>query len=320
VNGQVLVLCLGLAASVAQAAPVSVLDDRGNPVTLPAPAQRIVSLAPHTTELLFAAGAGDRVVATVRYADYPPAARSLPQVGDSQLLDLERIAALKPDLIVVWMHGNATQQIERLRALGLPIFHSEPHKILDVADSLRRLGRLAGTDNQAQASAKAFEAEYRRLHDRYSNSPPVRVFYQVWDDPVMTVNDTHLISDVLRLCGGENVFGHLAPLVPTMDVEAVLQAHPDVLLAGLPGRQDGALAPWRKLKHFEPTERGLLYTVPADLISRHGPRILLGAQRVCTLLDEARRKLGLKSGGEGSDRSPSAVEKRDFGRFGRITR
>jgi len=166
-----------------------VTDDQGDVVTLPAPARHIVSLAPHTTELLFAAGAGDQIVATVRYADYPPAAQKLPKVGDSQLLDLERIAALKPDLIVVWMHGNATQQIERLRALGLPIFHSEPHKIVDVADSLRRLGKLAGTDAQAEAAVQAFEAEHRRLRDRGSST---RLFSTVaaratirerfWDD------------------------------------------------------------------------------------------------------------------------------------------
>jgi iron complex transport system substrate-binding protein len=293
VSWRVLLLCWGLFLAAAQAAPVTVVDDHGEVVTLPAPARRIVSLAPHTTELLFAAGAGDEVVATVRYADYPPAAQKLPQVGDSQLLDLERIAALKPDLIVVWMHGNAMQQIARLRALGLPIFHSEPHKIEDVADSLRRLGRLAGTDAQAEAAAQAFEAEDRRLREHYAKRPVVRVFYEVWDDPVMTVNDAHLISDVLRLCGGENVFGHLDTLVPTMDVEAVLQAHPQVLLAGLPGRGQGSLERWREFKQFEPTEHGLLFGVPADLISRQGPRILLGAQQVCTLLDEARQKLGL---------------------------
>jgi iron complex transport system substrate-binding protein len=292
-NRWIVALWLVAAIPSVAASPVMVRDDDGDPVTLPAPAQRIVSLAPHTTEILFAAGAGDKIVATVRYADYPPAAQRLPQVGDLQLLDLERIAALKSDLIVVWMHGNAAQQIERLRSLGLPIFHSEPHKILDVADSLRRLGKLAGTSDQAEGAAKAFEAEYRRLRDRYSDRPPVRVFYQVWDDPVMTVNDTHMISDVLRLCGGRNVFGYLIPLVPTVDVDAVVQARPQVLLAGLPGREDGAMAPWLELKHFEPTERGFLFVVPADLISRHGPRILLGAQKVCTLLDEARQKLGL---------------------------
>jgi len=293
VSWRLSLLCWGLSLAAAQAAPVTVVDDHGEVVTLPAPARRIVSLAPHTTELLFAAGAGDQVVATVRYADYPPPAQKLPQVGDSQLLDLERIASLKPDLIVVWMHGNAMQQIERLRALGLPIFHSEPHKIEDVADSLRRLGKLAGTDAQAEAAAQAFEAEHRRLRERYAKRPVVRVFYQVWDNPVMTVNDAHLISDVLHLCGGENVFGHLDTLVPTMDVEAVLKAHPQVLLAGLPGRDQGSLDRWREFKHFEPAEQGLLFSVPADLVSRHGPRILLGAQQVCMLLDEARQKLGL---------------------------
>jgi len=146
---------------------------------------------------------------------------------------------------------------------------------VDIADSLRRLGKLAGTDAQAETAARAFETEHRRLQDRYSKRPAVRVFYQVWDNPVMTVNDDHLISDVLRLCGGQNVFGHLDTLVPTLDVEAVLKAHPQVLIAGLPGREEGSLDRWREFKRFEPVEQGLLFNVPADLISRHGPRILL---------------------------------------------
>jgi iron complex transport system substrate-binding protein len=283
-----------LAAWPASAEPVSVVDDRGQRITLPAPARRIISLAPHTTEILYAAGAGSHVVATVRWSDYPPEAQKLPRVGDGLLLDLERIVALRPDLIVVWMHGNAQAQIDRLRALGLPIFNSEPKSIAGIANSVRRIGKLAGTETQAETAASAFEDQYRTLRVRFANRPPVRVFYQIWHEPVMTVNDTHLISDVLRLCGGVNVFGALGPLVPTVDTEAVLRAHPQVLLAGvLPGREDESLDRWRALRHFEPTAEQLLFALPSDFISRHGPRILQGVSMVCERLEQTRTKLGL---------------------------
>lgn len=273
-------------AGTAQA--VSALDDDGQTLRLASPARRIVSLAPHATELLFAAGAGDRVVATVRYGDYPAAARALPQVGDANLLDLERIAALKPDLIVVWMHGSAAHQIERLKALKLPIFHSEPRSLAQIGDSLQRLGVLAGVAPQAEAAAQAYAAELAGLRQRYSGRPPLRVFYQVWHQPLLTVNDQHLISDMIRLCGGVNVFGRQPALVPSVSQEAVLAARPQVLATSTPdGLTDDSLQMWRG---FQATS-GLLrqaVVVPADLISRATPRALGGTRLLCEGLERVR--------------------------------
>jgi iron complex transport system substrate-binding protein len=273
----------------AAAAPVSVQDDDGRTVSLPAPARRIVSLAPHTTELLFDAGAGAQVVATVRYGDHPAAAKTLPVVGDAHLLDLERIAALKPDLIVVWLHGSAAGQIDKLRTLKIPLFHSEPRSLPQIGDSLRRLGVLAGTDAAAQTAAKAFDTDLARLRQRYSTRPPLRVFYQVWHQPLMTVNDQHLISDVIHLCGGVNVFGTQAALVPTVSAEAVLATRPQVLATStLDGQVDDSIAHWRGFKAFEPIARQAVVTIPSDLISRHTPRILQGAQRMCEGFEQVR--------------------------------
>lgn len=269
-------------------AMVSVQDDDGRTVTLPAPARRIVSLAPHTTELLFAAGAGAHVVATVRYGDYPEAAKALPQVGDATQLDLERIAALKPDLIVVWMHGSAAHQIDRLRALKIPIFHSEPRDLAQIGDSLKRLGVLAGEPSRGNAAAAAYAAELAALRQRYSGRPPMRVFYQVWHQPLLTVNDHHLISDMIHLCGGVNVFGSQAALVPAISVEAVLAARPQVLATSTPdGLNDDSLAMWRGFKAMAPLLRQAV-VVPADFISRQSPRALTGARRLCEGIEQVR--------------------------------
>lgn len=275
------------------AAPVQTHDDDGRTITLAQPARRIVSLAPHTTELLYAIGAGDRIVATVNYADYPEAAKRLPRLGDAHLLDLERIAALKPDLIVVWMHGSAAQQIDRLRALGIPVFHSESHRLEDVADGLRRLGLLTGTEPQANAVAVAYEQDLAALRQRYAGRAPVRVFYQVWHEPLLTFNDRHLVADAIRGCGGVNVFGALPALVPTISAEAVLAARPDVVVTTqrMGTQTDDGLDRWRSLKQFEPGAKGRFVLLDTDLISRQTPRILQGMRALCEGLDQVRRTL-----------------------------
>ena len=303
--GPVLVLALALPAG---AQPVSVWDDEGQLVSLAAPAQRIVSLAPHTTELLYAAGAGARIVGTVRHADYPEAARQLPLVGDALGLDIERIAALRPDLIVVWSHGNPAAQIERLRALNVPIFRSEPKRLSEIGSSLQRLGLLAGTGPAGLAAARAFGAELARLRAGYSQRPAVRVFYQVWQRPLMTVNRQHLINDVIELCGGVNVFAGLAPLVPVVDREAVLAAHPQVLVyAGQAGEGEDPLLAWQGLRAFEPLARRQLIALPGDLISRQAPRILQAADRLCSGLQQVRDQAGRLAGALGAPTAGSVA-------------
>jgi len=254
-----------------------VADDYGNTVRLRAPAARIVSLAPHLTELVYAAGAGERLVGAVEYSDFPPPARELPRVGSDAQISLEAVLALRPDLIVAWPNPGSVRAINRLAELELPVFRSEPRALEDIATTLERLGVLAGTTAQAQRAAQAFRARKAEIERRYAGRPKVRVFYQVWDRPLLTVNGDHVISKVIGLCGGENVFAALPLIAPEVDAEAVLRAAPEVILASRPGAQPPKWLP-----------AGRFFVVPADLIQRHTPRLLDGAEHVCRALEEAR--------------------------------
>ena len=281
-----LLLLLGVAGVRAE---VSVSDDTGREVRLARPAQRIVSLAPHITELLFSAGAGDRLVGAVDFSDWPPAAKQLPRVGAYNAVDMERILALRPDLVVAWASGNPPALIERLRGLGLTVFLSEPRELEDVAGNLERLGRLAGTEATAQAAADAFRRRLQALRERYSARVPVSVFYQIWFRPLMTVNGEHLISKVIRLCGGRNVFADLPTLVPKLDMEAVLAADPQAIVAGVREPGDEAWqADWRRWPQLRAVREGHLISLPADLMQRHTVRILDGAGQLCAALERVR--------------------------------
>lgn len=281
-------LWLGAAAAMAE---VTVTDDSGREVTLPRPARRILSLAPHVTELLFAAGAGGQVVGAVEYSYYPEAAKSIPRVGNNLQLDLERIVALKPDLIVVWLHGNAQRQLDKLLVLGIPVFYSEPHRLGDIARSLEQFGRLAGTEAVALPAARAFSARESELRAQYAGRPPVRVFYQVWEKPLMTINGNQIINDVITLCGGQNVFADLKPLVPPVSIEAVLDADPEAIgTAVVDANRLNGLENWKQWPHLSATARNNFFLIPTDLISRHTPRILQGAQQICEHLEAARSR------------------------------
>jgi iron complex transport system substrate-binding protein len=275
--------------SAAVAAEIGLIDDSGRSVTLKQPAQRIISLAPHMTELLFAAGAGAQVVGAVEYSDFPAAAQRIPRIGDSAQLDLERIVALKPDLIVVWQNGNAQRQLDKLLRLGIPVYYNASRRLSDIARATEQLGRLAGTEAVALPTARAFVERESGLRRRYAGRRPVTVFYQIWDKPLMTVNGDHLISDVIRLCGGQNVFAELKLLTPAIAIEAVLAADPEAIggvtaEAGQAGNLDG----WKTWPRLNAVARNNLFVIPAELITRNTPRILDGAQQLCEHLDAAR--------------------------------
>ena len=283
-----LVLCL---AGPSVSAQIVVSDDVGQTVRLPAPARRIVSLAPHVTEVIYAAGAGQALVGAVAYSDYPPEARTLKNVGSYVRIDLEAIAALKPDLVIAWRSGNPATQIERLRALGLPVYINESRNLEAVAHTLPQIGILAGTQSAANAAADAFLAHRNRLRDEYANRPPVPVFYQIWNQPLMTINGHHLISDVIRLCGGRNVFDSLSVLAPKIGIEAVLAADPEAIVAsGMGESRPEWLDEWRRWGQIKAVQRDNLFFVPPDLIQRHTPRILDGADLLCRHLETARER------------------------------
>jgi iron complex transport system substrate-binding protein len=269
-------------------AAVQAVDDAGTTLTLSAPASRIVSLAPHATELLYAAGAGDRVVGVLATSDWPPEAAAKPKVGDSRALDLERIFALAPDLVVTWPYA-APAQVGALLARGVPVFIANPATIDGIALDVERLGALAGTLPTAQSRAAELRARLARVQARYAGVRPVRVFYEIWDVPLYTVGGKHLISQALRLCGGENVFDALTLPAPGVSVEAVLEAKPEAIIAGA----DGAVRPpwldaWARWPNLPAVARGNLFTVDANLLHRPGPRFIDGVEMLCATLARAR--------------------------------
>ncbi len=272
-------------------AAITVVDDAGARVTLAAPAQRIISMAPHITELLFAAGGGERIVGAINFSDYPESAKKIPLVGSDAQIDMERVIALKPDLLIVWQSGNTGRQLEQLGKLGIPIFQSEPTTIDQVADSLSRFGTLLGTEKVAAGAAAQFRASIASLGARYGKRAPVRVFYQIWDKPVYTLSGKHIVSDAIRLCGGVNVFGGLKVVAPSVSIEAVLQENPEAIFGSEQyDPADAGVAIWKPYRSLLATRRGNLFRIEGELLTRPGPRLAQGVAQLCEKIDLARQR------------------------------
>ena len=255
-----------------------------------APAPRIVSLAPHLTEIAYAAGAGAALVGTVEYSDYPEAARSLPRVGDGWRVDLERVLALRPDVVLAWSSGTPRGTIERLQAMRLRVVEVPTYRLEDVPAALRRVGELAGTLATAEPAAARFEAEVRSLRRQHAGTRPVAVFVQIDDEPLFTVNGRHVISEVVELCGGRNVFADLPQIAPQIDVEAVLARNPEVILSTDDTIADPR-AQWRRWPQLAAVRHGTIYSMPSDTVARASPRLVEGVRAVCRALDDAQRRL-----------------------------
>lgn len=276
-------------AAAAAAADIRVTDDTGAEVVLAQPAQRIVSLAPHLTEQLFAIGAGDRIVATTEFADFPLAARDLPRVGRAHSVDLERVAAARPDLIVIWGSGFPPAIREALRRLGVPLYVDEPSRLDGIAESMLRLGRLTEAP-RAQTAAAQYRESIAQLRARYADRREVSVFYEVWPQPLMTLGGRHVLSEALRVCGARNVFESLAPIAPQVSAEAVLAADPQAIVTAEPGGVDrGSLALWRQFKGQRAVAGGHLLTIDADKINRHTPRLAEELAVLCARIDSVRQ-------------------------------
>ena len=288
----VLLFAFVLAWAASANAAVSAIDDTGAAIELESPARRIVSLAPHATELLFAAGAGARVVGVVKGSDAPPAARRLPIVGDVNGLDLEGILALAPDLVVTWPY-TTPGQVALLRARGIAVFTTDARSVPDIARDLDSLGVLAGTQAVATPAAASLRARAAALARAFSGRPPLRVFYQVSGTPVFTISGGHLIERALADCGAVNVFAGSPIPAPEVDVEAVLARRPDVILAATAGavRPDW-LDAWTAWPQIPAVRHGNLFVVDADRLHRAGPRFVDGMAQLCATLESARRHAG----------------------------
>lgn len=288
-------LLLALLASLLAFAPhvahaeLRVSDDSGRTVVLATPARRVISLSPPLTELAYAAGGGAAMVGAIRFSDFPSAAKALPIVGDAHAIDFERIVQLKPDLVLVWGSGLNERHKARLHSLGLTVYESEIRRSQGIPDTLRRLGTLLGHADAADAAARRFETQWQALAERHRGKSPVRVFWQLWHEPLMTINREHLISDAMRMCGGVNVFADLPLLTPTVSREATIAADPQ-LIAGAGHRQDTGrdFAAWRRFTTVSAVRQQRFASIEGDLIDRMGPRFVEGAAALCEAIDAAR--------------------------------
>jgi iron complex transport system substrate-binding protein len=289
-------LVWGAAVAASSFASVSVTDDLGHLIILSYVPQRIVSLAPGATEMLFAAGAGDRVVATVEYSNDPPEARLLPRIGDAAAIDMERLVALHADIVVVWPQGGNSAQIAAVERVGLPVYSEQVDAFNEFSGSLRRLGALAGTPAAAERAARALDERLADLARRYASRAPVTVLLQIWDRPIYTVGGMHLISDSLRLCGARNVFADLQEAAPVVDVEAVFARNPDMIIAAAPpGAADAWLIEWQRFATLRAVRAGALIPFEDQRLTGLGPSALAATASLCQLIDAKRGAVSSRS-------------------------
>jgi iron complex transport system substrate-binding protein len=249
---------------------------------------RIVSLAPHIAELVFAVGAGEALVGVTAYTNYPDAAAKLPSVGDAFAVDQEQLAVLKPDLLLAWKSGTAAHVVDELRKQGYRVEVIETTSLNDIVDALHHIGRLTGRESQAQEQAGSFEQGLDELAERYREAPPISVFYQVSERPLYTINGEHYVSELITICGGRNIFSDLNNLAPMVDVEAVLARNPEAMLAS-DDSHDDTFAVWRRWSELDANRYRNFFFLPADEIGRATPRLLKAAKLLCEALDEARK-------------------------------
>lgn len=269
---------------------LKVVDDVGRVVQLAQVPQRVISLSPHITELVYAVGGGDKLVGVVEFSDFPAQAKTLPRVGSGYQLDVEAIVGLQADLIVAWRSGNSREQLEQLESLGLNVYYSEPETLANIAKNLRDLGVLLATSKMADEKADAFLLGIEQLREKNKLHKKLAVFYQVWHQPLFTVNSQHIISQIIELCGGENIFAELSGLSPQVSIESLIERNPDVIVAGIGDGRSEWLPAWNKWPMIKAVKNENVYGIDADLIVRHTPRILQGAEMMCEYLQQARSK------------------------------
>ncbi len=257
-------------------------------------AQRVITLSPHLTEIVDAAGGSQQLVSVSAFSNFPESVKKLPVTSDARSIDLEKIKQLKPDLIIYWRGGTPKTQIESVKKVlsgSAQFIFVEPKKLNDIATDIEKVGQALGTSTVAKKNATAFRSEVSKLKKKYQNSNQrkVRVFYQVWAQPLMTLNQDHLISDIIELCGGEQLFAKEKLLVTTVSKEAVVKANPEIIFTAIDSKQmkmDWSM--WQSLPQLAATQNKALIEIDADTISRPSQRILLGAKKICAEIDRLR--------------------------------
>lgn len=273
-------------------AVIEVVDYLGQTVKLDKPAQRIVALAPHIVENLYTSGAGKKIVGAVDYCDFPESAKTIPRVGAISAYSIEAIVGLKPDLVIVWGSGLGGKVRYKLKKLGLTVYVDNPKSLNDISRSIRDFGVLSGTHHIAEKHSSRFDQKKSLLQQTYGDKKALGVFYQVWNDPLQTLNSESIISDVIRLCGGQNVFGDSISIAPKVSVESVIQVNPQVIIAsGMGESRPEWLDEWLRWSSISAVKSSNLYFIPPDLIQRHTVRMLDGARMMCDHLEQARERL-----------------------------
>ena len=261
---------------------------------VPLQAKRVITLSPHLTEIVDAAGGTSQLVSVSAFSNYPESVKKLPITSDARSIDLERMKQLKPDLIIYWRGGTPETQIESIQKIfahSAQIIFVEPKKLNDIATDIEKLGQLLGTSALAQKNAASFRSEVAQLKKKYHNTQKrkVRVFYQVWAQPLMTLNHDHLISDIIELCGGEQLFAKEKLLVPTVSKEAVVKANPEIIFTAVDAKQmktDWSM--WQSIPQLAATQKKAFIEIDADTISRPSQRVLSGALKICSEIDKIR--------------------------------
>ncbi len=272
-------------------AQISALDDANKQITLREPARRIIAVAPHLAELAYAAGAGKRLIAAVRGADYPPDVLSLPSVGDAAGLDFERIRQLAPDLILAWGSGNKPADLNRLASGPAAVFVIEPRDLNDIARHLRIIGELAGTQSVAEPVAQRIERKLQHLRQRYADARTIDVVVEIWHQPLFTVGKAHLLSDALRVCGARNALPAYPLLAGPVPLEDVLAANADVIVSVTAMAQSELDVNWSQYLSRSDGQTMQLVSADPDLLTRPGPRMVQGIEVLCGQLDQARARM-----------------------------
>ncbi|MYH91967.1 MAG: cobalamin-binding protein [Gammaproteobacteria bacterium] len=282
-------LSLGFWMSGAAFAEIRVVDDFGRDVVLAEPARRILSLAPHITENLFSAGAGDRVVGVVDHSDFPPAANNLPSVGSYVHFNIEGALALAPDLVVAWPSSRNGEILNRLERHGITVYFSEPRTFDGVMENIRELALLAGTEDAVDPRLDPALEKIAEARNRFADRPVLDVFYQIWSEPLITLNGEHFISRILEVCGARNLFADLSIIAPRVSMEAVIEANPDVIITGLRDGMRPDMSFWRRWTMVKAVEQNRFVYVDSDVMHRHTLRMLLGIPGFCSQIDTTRQ-------------------------------
>ncbi len=248
---------------------------------------RIVSLSPHLAELVFAVGAGERLVGVSAYTDFPEAAANLPVIGDAFMLDLERMTVLNPDLLLAWQSGTPAHVIDELQSRGYRVEVIKTKSLQDIPVALRRIGSLTGQSAPANTVAEDFVAGLNVLEDLAVGAEPIKVFYQVSKRPLYTINGEHYVSQLIEICGGRNIFADLGKLAPLIGVEAVLERDPEVMLAGEDAGPD-AFDEWERWPDMAASRYGNHFLMPTAEIGRATPRLLEAGAAICNALETGR--------------------------------